>query len=136
MNSIVEAKIAAGHYREHPDLPGDAEMILYYVPRKQHDYNTYLRSPVPAQKLAKVLVDLSHCSEEETRDSVNLTVDTTMDAGSEARVCTCGLHVCRSVSYKIYIRTNKTICICCNMYICDIYIYMYILYKHIYTICI
>ena len=31
VNSIVEAKVQSGHWREHPDLPGDSHMLLYYV---------------------------------------------------------------------------------------------------------
>ena len=31
VDSIIEAKVQAGHYREHPDLPGDSSMLLYFA---------------------------------------------------------------------------------------------------------
>ena len=78
--SIVEAKVAAGHWREHPDLPGDKTMLLYYA---GHSLNHPQKMP-PSGAASKVLVDLTHCSTEEIRDEMTMRVGSDMDAGSQA----------------------------------------------------
>jgi len=32
-DAVVQKKRSEGQYREHPDLPDDPQMTLYYVPR-------------------------------------------------------------------------------------------------------
>ncbi len=61
VSSIVDRKIQAGEYREHPDLPDDEAAVMYYV-----------------------MLDLSTVNEDETEERTQVSTDMTAELGTEA----------------------------------------------------
>ena len=114
-DAVVQKKKSEGQFREHPDLPDDPQMTLYYAPRlhcslwiyiciKHCIFNTHAFHVSPYK--LQVMVELSHTNQDIYEDKTEIRAEGALDPDSEAAWCCCHLNGFSSMWGELFCSVN------------------------------